>query len=50
VSAKVEAAYRRDDLFDQRRRRMNQWATFCAKRKAAGSKVIAARGRPASAP
>ena len=27
---KVEAAYRRGDLFDKRRRLMDDWATFCA--------------------
>jgi hypothetical protein len=30
VSDKVEAAYRRTDLFERRRRLMQQWATFCA--------------------
>jgi integrase len=30
VSNKVEAAYRRGDLFDKRRRLMNAWADFCA--------------------
>jgi integrase len=29
VSNKVEAAYRRGDLFQRRRRLMQQWATFC---------------------
>jgi integrase len=29
VSDKVEAAYRRTDLFEKRRRLMQQWATFC---------------------
>ena len=29
VSNKVEAAYRRGDLFEKRRRLMQQWATFC---------------------
>ena len=31
VDDKVEAAYRRGDLFDKRRRLMNAWAEFCAK-------------------
>jgi len=26
---KVEAAYRRSDLFEQRTRMMGDWATFC---------------------
>jgi hypothetical protein len=30
VGSKVEAAYRRGDLFDKRRRLMQQWAAFCA--------------------
>ena len=30
VSDKVEAAYRRGDLFERRRRIMTEWATFCA--------------------
>jgi len=29
VGNKVEAAYRRDDMFEKRRRLMYQWATFC---------------------
>ena len=29
VSDKVEAAYRRGDVFEKRRRLMQQWATFC---------------------
>jgi integrase len=31
VGDKVEAAYRRGDLFDKRRRLMDAWANFCAK-------------------
>jgi hypothetical protein len=30
VGDKVEAAYRRGDLFDRRRRLMDAWAGFCA--------------------
>lgn len=30
INSKVEAAYRRGDLFEKRRRMMAQWATFCA--------------------
>ena len=29
VGSKVEAAYRRGDLFEKRRRLMAAWATFC---------------------
>jgi len=32
VGSKVEAAYRRGDLFDKRRRLMDEWAGFCAGR------------------
>jgi integrase len=31
VDDKVEAAYRRGDLFERRRRLMNEWAKFCAR-------------------
>jgi integrase len=31
LSDKVEAAYRRGDLFEKRRRLMEDWATFCAR-------------------
>lgn len=31
IGDKVEAAYRRGDLFDKRRRMMADWATFCGK-------------------
>jgi len=30
IGNKAEAAYRRGDLFDKRRRLMNDWASFCA--------------------
>ena len=30
ISSKVEAAYRRGDLFEKRRLLMSQWATFCS--------------------
>ena len=29
ISDKVEAAYRRGDLFEKRRQLMEHWATFC---------------------
>lgn len=31
VGDKVEAAYRRGDMFDRRRRMMDDWATFCGR-------------------
>ena len=36
---KVEAAYRRGDLFEKRRRLMEEWATFCARPAATGDVV-----------
>ena len=39
VSDQVEAAYRRGDLFDKRRRLMVEWARFCEQPKA-GAKVL----------
>ena len=34
ISSKVEAAYRRGDLFDKRRKLIEAWATYCASPKA----------------
>ena len=31
IGDKVEAAYRRSDLFEKRRLLMSEWATFCLK-------------------
>lgn len=42
VGDKVEAAYRRGDLFDKRRRLMEAWAAYC-RSKAAEGQVIAIR-------
>ena len=39
VTNKVEAAYRRGDLFEKRRRLMDAWAAFCSAPKAAGKIV-----------
>jgi integrase len=44
VGSKVEAAYRRGDLFDKRRRLMDAWAEFLAKAPERG-KVVSLRGR-----
>ncbi len=38
IESKVEAAYRRGDLFDKRRKLMDAWADFCAA--PAGGKVV----------
>jgi integrase len=43
----VEAAYRRGDLFDKRRKLMGAWAAYCAKIETDAGKVVAlARVRP----
>jgi integrase len=45
VSGKVEAAYRRGDLFDKRRKLMEAWAGYCAQPAAADHrKVVSLRG------
>jgi integrase len=43
VANKVEAAYRRGDLFEKRRRLMNEWAEFCNTPAETGSTVISLR-------
>jgi integrase len=42
IPSAVEAAYRRGDLFEKRRRLMEAWAEFCGK-PAAGGKIVALR-------
>jgi integrase len=44
IASKVEAAYRRGDLFEKRRRLMNAWAEFCAKDAGSSARVITLRG------
>jgi integrase len=44
VGNKVEAAYRRGDLFDKRRRLMGAWADFLFKAPADTTKVVSLRG------
>jgi integrase len=39
VTNRVEAAYRRGDLFEKRRKLMDAWAAFCAAAKSAGKVV-----------
>jgi hypothetical protein len=39
IENKAEAAYRRGDLFDKRRKLMEAWATYCATPKA--GKIVA---------
>jgi integrase len=43
VGSKVEAAYRRGDLFEKRRRLMDAWAAFLAKAPVDHGKVFALR-------
>lgn len=43
IASKVERAYRRGDLFDKRRRLMDDWATYCATIPAAGANVTPIR-------
>ena len=37
IGGKVEQAYRRGDMFEKRRRLMQQWATFCTTAPAQGN-------------
>jgi len=49
VADKVEAAYRRGDLFEKRRRLMNDWARYCSKRVTDGGSIVSlARSLPTS--
>jgi integrase len=40
IGDKTEAAYRRGDLFDKRRKLMDAWAAYCATPNAAGDNVV----------
>jgi len=44
VSGKVEAAYRRGDMIEKRRRLMEDWATYCEGGTVSGDNVISIRG------
>jgi integrase len=44
IGNKAEAAYRRGDLFEKRRRLMADWATYCTTPAAAGGTVTPIRG------
>lgn len=48
IGNKSEAAYRRGDMFEKRRRLMTDWATYCASGAAAGAKVTPIRGPAAT--
>jgi integrase len=43
VGSKVEAAYRRGDLFEKRRRLMDAWGEFCAAASGGDGKIISIR-------
>jgi integrase len=43
IGTAVERAYRRTDLFDQRRRLMDAWATFCTTALVERGEVVALR-------
>jgi integrase len=43
IGNKVEAAYRRGDLFEKRRRLMNDWGKYCARPSESGIVVLIAR-------
>jgi integrase len=45
VADKVEAAYRRGDMVERRRRMMDDWAKFCAGMAVVGDNVVAIGGR-----
>jgi integrase len=45
IGNKVEAAYRRGELFDKRKRLMSDWSRYCAAPKQNGAAVIPMRGR-----
>jgi integrase len=47
IENKVERAYRRGDLFEKRRRLMDDWATYCGSDGTAGSEVTPIRRAPA---
>ena len=40
INSKVEAAYRRGDLFEKRRLLMAEWAKFCARTKRENRDVV----------
>ena len=46
IGDRVDAAYRRGDLFDKRRRLMDEWAKHCATvKKVGGANVLSMAGR-----
>ena len=47
IGNKAEAAYRRGDMFEKRRRLMIDWAHYCASGVASGAKIMPIRGAAA---
>jgi hypothetical protein len=45
IDSRVEAAYRRGDLFRKRRQLMEAWARYCALPDKTGEKVVALQRR-----
>ena len=45
IGSKVEAAYRRGELLDKRRRMMEDWALFCETQRPEGNVVDLAQAR-----
>jgi integrase len=43
IGNKVEAAYRRGDMFERRRRLMDDWATYCTSKPGEGGNVVSIR-------
>jgi hypothetical protein len=49
IGSKVERAYRRGDLFEKRRRLMDDWSIYCTTGNAAGGDVVPLKGRQEAA-
>jgi integrase len=49
IENKVEAAYRRGDLFEKRRRLMNEWTKFCSQPSVINKNVVGIRNRSQNA-
>jgi integrase len=45
IGNKAEAAYRRGDLFEKRRRLMDEWATHCLSKTQVGAKILVMKGQ-----
>lgn len=45
IGNKAEAAYRRGDLFEKRKRLMDEWATHCSSKTQVGAKILVMKGQ-----